>query len=56
METTTTLAKSMNISTFDVFSQDVDDVITVLNYYILSGETKQKEETKSSHNDGFWDF
>ena len=56
MGTTMTLALNLNCSPFEIFDKDVDDVITVINYYIemgaIQGEnqstnTKQTQNTKS---------
>lgn len=43
---------------FDMFGQDVDDVIMLLNYLLdLGAEANQKEQrTAPARDDGFWDF
>lgn len=58
MKTTMTLSTNLNCSPFEIFDQDVDEVIMLINFYLKLGET---EGTVSSnkpqkHNDGFWDF
>jgi hypothetical protein len=40
---------------FDLFAQDVDEMIMLINYLVELGEgTPAKKETK--RNDGFWDM
>lgn len=41
MKTTITLAGNLNTTPFDLFNQDTDDVIMLINYYLFLGaETK----------------
>lgn len=60
MRTTATLAKDMNASIFYIFEQDVDDVITVINFYVALGDEEKNDvaekKQKTKINDGFWDF
>lgn len=59
MKTTMTLSQHLNISPFEIFDRDCDEVIMLINFYIMLGEnknTKTQTTAKSSKNDGFWDF
>lgn len=54
MKTTMTLAVNLNISVFEIFNQDCDEVIMLINYYILLGDEKEgqvsNKNTKVSKN------
>lgn len=38
MKTTLTLAQNLNTNVFQIFDQDVDTVITLINFYIAYGD------------------
>lgn len=38
MKTTMTLATNLHISPFEIFAQDVDDVILMINFYLRLGK------------------
>jgi hypothetical protein len=60
MKTTITIAGNMNTTPFDIFNQDVDEVIIIINYYLLLGaENKSKTPPAVYQNDrdesaAFW--
>ena len=59
MKTTMTLSQQLNISPFEIFDRDCDEVIMLINFYIKLGENKESNKetiVKPSKNDGFWDF
>ena len=59
MQTTMTLSANLNCSPFEIFDRDVDEVITVINFYIELDETKdhKKENNKAvKRYDDFWDI
>lgn len=57
MKTTITLAGNYNVHPFELFAQDVDEMIMLINYLIALGDnTPAKTETKAKRNDGFWDM
>lgn len=41
MKTTITLSANLNCSPFDVFQQDTDEVIMLINFYIEMGEKNE---------------
>lgn len=44
MQTTLTLSQTLNVSPFEIFQQDSDEVIMLINYYVvLSKEKPQKK-------------
>lgn len=58
MKTTMTLAQNLSISPFEIFDQECDEVIMLINFYIkLGGNQETETKVKQPHkNDGFWDF
>lgn len=44
-----TLAGNLNINPFEIFAQDVDEVIMLLNFYIELGNTKDKTIKQKSN-------
>ncbi len=46
MKTTMTLAANLNCSPFEIFAQDVDEVIMTINFYLLM--SKHPEAKKST--------
>ena len=50
MKTTMTLSANLNCSPFDVFEQDVDEVIMIISFYIALGENDEhKTHEKTTH-------
>lgn len=43
MKTTMTLSTNLNCSPFEIFDQDIDEVIMLINFYILLGENKEAD-------------
>lgn len=41
---------------FDVFQQDCDEVISLINYFLEKGEGEEKPAAAKPKDDGFWDF
>lgn len=57
MDATIIIAGNYNMTPFDLFSKDTDDVIMLLNYLAeAGGKEKEKENVPVSSDDGFWDF
>jgi hypothetical protein len=57
MDATIIIAGNYQMTPFDLFSQDADEVIMLLNYLSETGGKAQEKESKPvSSNDGFWDF
>jgi len=59
MKTTITIAGNLGISPFNVFEQDIDEVILLLNYYLLIGAETPTETMPATLNDkdeseAFW--
>lgn len=48
MKTTMTLSSNLNCSIFDIFNQDVDEVIMIINYYLLLGEEEENTQKQST--------
>jgi len=57
MDATIIIAGNYQMTPFELFAQDTDDVIMLLNYLAGTGE-REKEKAKNpvSTDDGFWDF
>lgn len=55
MKTTMTIAANLNTSPFEVFEQDVDEVIMLINFY-LKLDNKEEINKPSRKDDGFWDM
>jgi hypothetical protein len=56
-----TLSGNMNCSPFEIFDREVDEVITIINFYIELGATEnsitKKENNKFVNNSyDFWDM
>lgn len=54
-----TLSQNLSLSIFDVFDRDFDEVVLLINFYIILGNenpTKEQESVGGTINDGFWDF
>ena len=50
MKTTMTLSANLNTSPFEVFNQDVDEVIMMINFYIgLGAEHRQQEQIQKTN-------
>lgn len=45
MTTTMTLAANLNTSPFEIFNEDCDEVIMLINFYIYLGNSKSKTTT-----------
>lgn len=45
MKTTMTLCANFNVDPFYLMQQDIDEVITIINYYILLGETEPEQKS-----------
>lgn len=45
MKTTLTLSGKLNCSIFEIFNQDCDEVIMLINFILLLGEEANKAET-----------
>jgi hypothetical protein len=57
MNATIIIAGNYHLTPFDLFSQDADEVIMLLNYLSEAGGKEKEQENKPvSSNDGFWDF
>lgn len=58
LKATITIAGNYNLTPFDVFGKDVDEMIMLLHYLLdLGAEAKDKEQkTAPARDDGFWDF
>lgn len=57
MDATVIIAGNYHLTPFDVFSQDADEVIMLLNYLSETGEKQRAKESEPvSSDDGFWDF
>ncbi|MCQ2478918.1 MAG: hypothetical protein MJ091_06940 [Clostridia bacterium] len=48
MRTTVTLATNLNSSIFEVMAQDIDDVILLINYFVVLGATEGNKENKKA--------
>jgi len=48
MKTTMTLSSNLNCSPFEIFNQDTDEVIMLINFYIRLGD--EKHETNIASN------
>lgn len=46
MKTTMTLAANLHCSPFEIFSQDCDDVIMLINFYVALGENPDTNTNK----------
>ncbi len=59
MKTTITIAGNLGISPFDVFKQDIDEVILLINYYLFIGAETPTETTPAilsdkDESEAFW--
>lgn len=50
MKTTITLSANLNCSPFDMFNQDTDEVIMLINFYLVLGATQSTNNTKTTPN------
>lgn len=48
MKTTLTLSGKLNCSIFEIFNQDCDEVITLINFILLLGEETKTAETTTT--------
>lgn len=56
-ELTITIADRFKMTPFEIFAQDCDEVISLINYFIIKGEeTENKKPQQPQAADGFWDF
>lgn len=55
---TVTIADRFHITPFELFKQDCDEVISLINYFLAKSETESKKpkQRQPQANDGFWDF
>jgi hypothetical protein len=55
---TVTIADRFRITPFEMFAQDCDEVISLINYFLEKSETegKKPKQQPPTVNDGFWDF
>lgn len=49
MKTTMTLAANLNCSPFEIFAQDCDDVIMLINFYVELGQNQETDKNKVKH-------
>jgi hypothetical protein len=52
MKTTLTLSSSLNCNLFAILDEDVDDVIMVINFYIIYGEQDQSSTQTEKSAEG----
>lgn len=56
-ELTITIADRFHITPFELFQQDCDEVISVINYFVIKGEeTENKKQKQPQAADDFWNF
>ena len=56
MDLTITLADRFKVTPFDIFRENCDDVIQLINFFIQKGEDDDTEGGNvQSADDGFWD-
>lgn len=48
MQTTMTLSANLNCSPFEIFSREIDEVITIINFYIELGANENSNESVSN--------
>ncbi len=48
MRTTITLSQNLNCSPFEIFEQDVDEVIMLINFYLILGDEKGEQKTNTT--------
>lgn len=54
---TITIADRFRMTPFEVFAQDCDEVVSLINYFLVKDQKKPKSKaTGKKQNDGFWDF
>lgn len=46
MKTTFILAGNFNVTPFEIMRQDIDEVIMVINYLVVSGRESKRDTTK----------
>lgn len=59
MKTTMTLSQSLSIDFFKILDREIDDVVLLINFYLMLGNEKkpnEKVKNKVENNYGFWDF
>lgn len=60
MQITMTLSAYINCSPFDIFDREIDEVITIIKYYLKLGAISTNANNFNNkvinHNDGFWDM
>lgn len=54
MKTTITISANLHASPFEVMKEDLEDVIMLINFYIMLGDEKAEAEEKPADN--FWDM
>ena len=50
MQTTMTLATNLHCSPFEIFDQDMDEVIMTINFYLIKAKTSEHTQTKTKTN------
>ena len=55
---TVTIADRFRMTPFEMFAQDCDEVISLINYFLEKGKAgnKKPKQQPPTVNDGFWDF
>lgn len=52
-----TLAEKYHTTPFDIFAQDANEVIILINYYVMLADEKDENTYPQGHqSDPFWDF
>lgn len=55
MDFTVEIGKQYGVLPFEILKQDKDEVIMLINYFVLKGEDQKPIKAKRK-DDGFWDF
>ena len=56
IELSVTIADRFKMTPFQLYREDCDAVITLINFYLNKGAPKETAKTKPMNYDGFWDF
>ena len=55
IELSVTIADRFKMTPFQLYREDCDEVITLINFYLNKGKTETKAPQMIQY-DGFWDF
>lgn len=56
IELSVTIADRFRMTPFELYREECDEVISLINYYLEKDTPKKTAKPKPMNYDGFWDF